>query len=220
MLRHATSPANGATPRSTNERLPRGSSDNQLVGRPREQHLAAVADPHQPGRPVQGRTEPVARPRLGLTCVDGHPDSQRPDRSPIVSGQSPSGRRAAAPTASDTEGKTAAMPSPVCLNTSPPLSLYGLGEKFVVASQGRPHIRRMVGPQPRRPLDISKQKHPHLTHPDSNPPLTCSLLACSLVIDHRPGSQPRVCPARRSRIDVMTRKLSQNGQLAPARTAK
>ena len=46
------------------------------------------------------------------------------------------------------------------------------GKKFVLASQDRPHIRRVVGPQPSRSLDIREQKHPH-RHATSNPPLTC-----------------------------------------------
>jgi hypothetical protein len=58
---------------------------DQLVSRAREQNLAAVTDPHQPGGTVQRRTEPVPIALFGLAGVDGDASPDAPERPPVLS---------------------------------------------------------------------------------------------------------------------------------------
>ena len=54
----------------------------QCCGGRREQHLTAVSGGHDPGRPVDGRSEVVVAAPVGVAGVESHPDAQRPGFAP------------------------------------------------------------------------------------------------------------------------------------------
>ena len=89
-------------------------------GRRRQEDLAAVPGGHDPGGPVDRRTEEVAGPLLGLAGVHAHPHAQRTGLAPMAPAARSRWAARLAVAASTALPNTAIMPSPVVLTTCPP----------------------------------------------------------------------------------------------------
>ena len=155
------------SPRSTSA----ASASHQLGRRLRAQHLPAVADRHQPGRPVHRRAEVVPVPELSPRRCAGPsaPGSASPSATPRP--PAPAGRRAPPrppPTPARTRRRTrrpsSRTPYPPCASTAARSSSSWRASAARIASV-------VVLPQPRRALDVGEQERhrPRRRHPPPQP---------------------------------------------------
>ena len=136
-------------------RRPGAGRSTKRGGRLRQQDLAAVTGRHDPRGPVDRGPEVVAAARLGLAGVDPHPDADRAPVRPRLARRARAGRRSRRVTASTGTAKTAIIPSPVVLTTSPPDS--AIADRMIASCRSRADriVSRVLPPTggccPRRP---------------------------------------------------------------------
>ena len=136
--------------------LDAGSAD-ELARDQRHQDLAAVADRHQAGRPIQRRAVIVAVAQLGHPGVHGHANPERAGLRPRLTGQRELRvDRGVDPVGRGREHGEEAVTGG--LDHVPAVTLDGLDHQLVVSRQRRGHRVRMLFPQARRTLQIGEQE--------------------------------------------------------------
>ncbi len=112
----------------------------------REQHLATVPGGHDPGRPIDGRSEVVVAASVGVAGVESHPDAQRPGLAPSFRAKRLLGRqRRRNPI--HRRGKDRHQAVAGGLDHASGRCLDRLGQDRVVPLQGGPHRARQPLPE-------------------------------------------------------------------------
>jgi hypothetical protein len=125
--------------------------------RRRQQHLAAMADGHDPCGAVDCRAEVVAGAGRGLAGVQPHPHPQRPGRSPRL-GRQVLLRGETGACCGRCRGKDGHDPVAGRLDHLPTRGGHGGLQDLVVALQGGLHGLREPLPQPGAALDVGEQE--------------------------------------------------------------
>ena len=116
----------------------------------RHQHLATVRHPHQPGTPIQRRTEIVTVAELRLPRMQSHPHRQDLTQQNLRADRSRHRIRR--------RGEHRSDPIAGVLEEMPVVLVDQPTQDVVVLGQQRPHRLRIVLPPTRRTLNIRKQE--------------------------------------------------------------